>query len=200
MVIEFDIDYNRARYSVDGGKTWRNIGSCEGINCYDAQKEFYSKILGRWESDWKNKYKTKEEKDMNKVLELYVEREEKRIKDKYTTLEDEMYNNEPVVKAFAEVQKTYAESMEELRTAYNTIDKVYIVKTGYKNFDTYELSNEVRSEIHEKLVVDFDKEMKELHNKKEDVNALLSLSDDKDYQVEVLTKYGILDKKGLMIA
>ena len=28
-----------------------------------------------------------------------------------------------------------------------------------------------------------------------EINALLSMSDDKDYQIEVLKNYGILDKK-----
>ena len=197
MVIEFDID-NRARYSVDGENTWRNISPCEGINCYDAQKEFYSKILGRWESDWENKYKTKEEKDMNKVLELYVEREEKRLREWYKLQEDTEYDNLDIVKEFKKVEEDYVKSMEELRNKYNTIDSCLIQKTGYVDMDMYGLSESIREEIHERLNDEYTKEMGKLSDMKNEIDALLSLSDDKDYQIEVLTKYNILDKKGMM--
>ena len=40
--------------------------------------------------------------------------------------------------------------------------------------------------------------MHNLYSTIEEINAMLSMSDDKDYQIEVLQRYGIIDKKGKM--
>ena len=89
--------------------------------------------------------------------------------------------------------------MEELRNKYNTIDKQFVVKTGYVDDDGYELSNSIDEDIHTELFKQYEVTEKEILAEKATIEAILSLSEDKDYQVEVLKNYGILDKKGMMV-
>ena len=42
-------------------------------------------------------------------------------------------------------------------------------------------------------------EINTLNDKIKDINALISISDDKDYKLEVLKKYGLVDKKGNIV-
>lgn len=164
------------KISIDGGNTWKELVP---IKNYSVELE--------------------EEKNMNKVLELYVEREEKRIKDKYTKLKEDMYNDNLIVKEFKELEEKTKQSYEELCNKYNGEQVHYINRTGYGYESGYELSTNIKNDIHEKLAPDFNKEMEELHDKVRDIEALLSISDDKDYQLEVLKNYGLLDKKGSII-
>lgn len=164
------------KFSMDGGDTWKEFVP---IKNYSVELE--------------------EEKNMNKVLELYKEREEKRIRDKYEKLKEDMYNDVPVVKEFNELEEKTKQSYEELCNKYNTEKVHYINRTGYVYESGYELSTNIMNDIHEKLAPDFNKEMEELHDKVRDIEALLSISDDKDYQLEVLKNYGLLDKKGSII-
>lgn len=164
------------KISIDGGKSWKEFAP---IKNYSVELE--------------------EEKNMNKVLELYVEREEKRLRDKYNKLKEDMYNDVPVVKEFNELEEKTKQSYEELCNKYNGEQVDYINRTGYVYESGYELSTNIMNDIHEKLAPDFIKEMEELHDKVRDIEALLSISDDKDYQLEVLKNYGLLDKKGSII-
>ena len=163
-------------FSVDGGESWKEFVP---IKNYPVELE--------------------EEINMNKVLELYKEREEKRIRDKYNKLQEDMYNDVPLVKEFNELEEKTKQSYEELCNKYNGEQVDYINRTGYAYESGYELSKNIMNDIHEKLAPDFNKEMEELHDKVRDIEALLSISDDKDYQLEVLKNYGLLDKKGSII-
>ena len=163
-------------FSVDGGESWKELVP---IKDYSVELE--------------------EEINMNKVLELYKEREEKRIKDKYKKLEEDMYNDIPVVKEFNELEEKTKQSYEELCNKYNGEQVDYINRTGYAYESGYELSKNIKFDIHKKLEPNISKEMEELHDKVRDIEALLSISDDKDYQLEVLKNYGLLDKKGSIV-
>lgn len=153
---------------------------------YEAFKRYY---LGKF----------KEEINMNKVLELYKEREEKRIKERYEKLKEDIYNDNLIVKEFNELEEKTKQSYEELCNKHNTEKVHYINRTGYGYESGYELSNNIMNDIDEKLAPDFNKEMEELHDKVRDIEALLSMSVDKDYRLEVLKNYGLLDKKGSII-
>ncbi len=140
-----------------------------------------------------------EEINMNKVLELHAEREEKRIKDKYEKLKEDMYNDNLIVKDFKALEDTSKLAYDTLLKKYNTDGNTFITKTGYMYEPGYELSETIMENIRESLAPDFNKEMGELHSKVKDIDALLSISDDKDYQVEVLKTYGLIDKKGIIV-
>lgn len=196
------------RFDIDGGNTWKpfscqpddTIDSIRYIMCNDNETSVdydYANYYNMFQKYYLGKFK--EEINMNKVLELYKEREEKRIKEKYGKLKEDMYNDNFIVKEFKELEEKTKQSYEELCNKYNTEEVHYINRTGYGYESGYELSTNIMNDIHEKLAPDFNKEMEELHDKVRDIEALLSISDDKDYRLEVLKNYGLLDKKGSIV-
>lgn len=140
-----------------------------------------------------------EEENMNKVLELYYERKLDKLMEFYLDLEKQEYDKVEVVKEFNTINEEYISKMEELRNKYNTIDKQFVVKTGYSDDDRYKLSSSIREDIHTELFKQYEVSKLEILTEKATIDAILSLSDNKDYQVEVLKNYGILDKKGMMV-
>lgn len=145
-------------------------------------------------------FKNKEEKEMNKVLELYYERRINKLGEFYKELKEQRYNELEVVKEFNEVVEEYNNKMQELMGKYREEDEdmSLIHKTGYNEYP-YVLSHAVKDEIITSLGKRYEEDKKALLEEKETISAVLSLSEDKDYQVEVLKNYGILDKKGMMI-
>ena len=150
--------------------------------------------------NWINLFKNKEEKEMNKVLELYYERRIKKLGEFYKELKEQKYNELEVVKEFNEVVEEYNNKMQELMGKYidEENDMSLIHKTGYNEYP-YVLSHAVKDDIIKSLGKRYEEDKKALLEEKETIAAVLSLSEDKDYQVEVLKNYGILDKKGMMV-
>lgn len=141
-----------------------------------------------------------EEKEMNKVLELYYERRIKKLGEFYKELKEQKYNELEVVKEFNNVVEEYNNKMQELMGKYRDEenDMSLIHKTGYNEYP-YVLSHAVKDDIIKSLGKRYEEDKKALLEEKETIAAVLSISDDKDYQVEVLKNYGILDKKGMMV-
>ena len=180
--------------SVDGGNTWKVLGKPVELKVDGTD---YSLSFTGPTKDYLGELK--EEINMNKVLELYYERKLDKLKEFYSDLEVQEYNKLEVVKEFNAINEEHANKMEELRNKYNTIDKQFVVKTGYKDDNRYELSCTIEEDIHDELFKQYEVAKKEILEEKATIDAILSLSDDKDYQVEVLKNYGILDKKGMMV-
>lgn len=172
----YDLIYDEFKFSMDGGNTWKVLAPTKN---YSVEFE--------------------EEINMNKVLELYAEREEKRIKDKYSKLREDMYNDNLIVKDFKALEDTSKLAYDTLLKKYNTDGNTFITKTGYMYESGYKLSETIMENIRESLAPDFNKELEELHSKVKDIEALLSISGDKDYQLEVLKTYGLIDKKGIIV-
>lgn len=141
------------------------------------------------------KYNNKEEENMerNRVLDLYVERKRKALRDEYETNWKNEYNELPIVKEYNELINTFEASLSELATRIDNVDKIQYL--GYKNDYAYEIKESFKQEIKDKHYAILTEKMTDVDNMANEVHALLSLSDDKDYQIEVLTNYGILDKK-----
>lgn len=155
---------------------------------------------GKTIRNWINLFKNKEDKEMNKVLELYYERRINKLGEFYKELQEQKYNELEVVKEFNEVVEEYNKKMQELMGKYRDEenDMSLIHKTGYNEYP-YLLSSNVKNKIYTSLTKRYEEDKKALLAEKETIAAVLSLSEDKDYQVEVLKNYGILDKKGMMI-
>ena len=134
-----------------------------------------------------------EDKNMerNKVLDLYVERKRKALKEEYEKNYMEEYNNLPVVKEYNEIVGNFEAQLAELSTR----ELAGIEYLGYKNDYGYVIKSSVSQEIKGKHYDILRDKMNDVDNMENEVQALLSLSDDKDYQIEVLVNYGILDKK-----
>lgn len=137
--------------------------------------------------------------EMNKILELYKERSLAEIEKRYKNLILEEYNNLEEVKKYKSLTDNFMKEMEGLVKEYNREDYKPFVGTGYAYDFKYEISEGLMEEIEEKYSVDKEKELKYLHDIVEEISSQLSLSDDKDYQVEILTRYGILDEKGFVV-
>ena len=177
-------------YILDGnGK----IVSCFGIDM--AKEDFDEGIIITGSDDAVDamRYNIKEEENMerNKVLDLYVERRRKAIKEVYENNYMEEYNNLPVVKEYNEIVGNFEAQLAELSTR----ELASVEYLGYKNDYGYVLNHKLLQDVKDKHYAILKETMDALDNKANEVHALLSLSDDKDYQIEVLVNYGILDKK-----
>lgn len=139
------------------------------------------------------RYNIEEEENMerNKVLDLYVERRRKAIKEEYENNYMEEYNNLPVVKEYNEIVGNFEAQLAELSTR----ELSSVEYLGYKNDYGYVLNRKLLQDVKDKHYAILKEAMTALDDKANEVHALLSLSDDKDYQLEVLVNYGILDKK-----
>ena len=185
---------------VCNGKTIRSFMDVGNGDVQNNIQKTYQAIMNKWGSKWKYEYKNKEEKEMNKVLELYYERRINKLGEFYKELKEQKYNELEVVKEFNNIVEEYNNKMQELMGKYREEDEnmSLIHKTGYNEYP-YVLSHAVKDDIVKSLGKQYEEDKKALLEEKETIAAILSLSEDKDYQVEVLKNYGILDKKGMMV-
>lgn len=145
-------------------------------------------------------YIRKGENEMrNEVLELYAERESNKIIDRFNKMKDEEYNNLEAVKRYNELINTFKASLAELVDEYKNEEPKIFVQTVYENHFGYEINPYLERQIAEKFREDYEKDKKELNDKIDEIKAVLSLSNDAEYQKNVLIEYGILNKKGVMI-
>lgn len=138
----------------------------------------------------------REEKDMNKVLKLYEERKLKEIDDKYDKKVDDDYNAIEIVKQYNDLVNNFENKLEELFTSLDNFDNGYLVTQCDSNCYKYALSEGmIKNKIMDKYAEEKIADKLELDNLVGEVDAQLSLSDDLTYQLEVLNRYGIIDKK-----
>ena len=82
---------------------------------------------------------------------------------------------------------------------YKTVenfDNDYLLSSCDTNCYKYTLNEScIKTELTNKYKDDYRKELNSLNELKDEVDAQLSLSDDLNYQLEVLTRYNIIDKK-----
>lgn len=185
---------------VCNGETIRSFMDVGNGDVQNNIQKTYQAIMNKWGSKWKYEYKNKEEKEMNKVLELYYERRINKLGEFFKEIKEQEYNELEVVKEFNNVVEEYNNKMQELMGKYREEDEnmSLIHKTGYNEYP-YVLSHAVKDDIVKSLGKQYEEDKKALLEEKETIAAVLSLSEDKDYQVEVLKNYGILDKKGMMV-
>lgn len=133
------------------------------------------------------------------LLRLYERRKRDEINKKYKELIDKEYNELDVVKRYYELVNTFSASLAELADEYCDLDVPAIVRTGYSNDYAYELNSSLLAEIEKKYAEDRRSEFNELDKFIEEVNAMLAISNDKDYQLDVLEKYNVIKKGKLTI-
>lgn len=139
--------------------------------------------------------KEREEEDMNKVLKLYGERKRKEINNKYYEKIDNEYNEIGMIEKYKDLVKTFEDNLETLFNSQENFDNDYLVTVCDSNCYKYILSEKIKGEIGNKYEKDLDTELGNLEKLINEVDAQLSLSDDLTYQIEVLSRYGIIDKK-----
>ena len=164
------------------------------LDMSDEKFERFKKcVLGVWDNE-------KGEKEMrNEVLELWYEREKNKLKEKFQKMEKEMYENNVYVKEYNEIINNYKAAMGAFASREDVMINQVLERTGYDEEYKYIISENVRSAIVDELREDYVNDENELRATYATVNALLSISPDKDYQLKVLTDYNIIDKKGKML-
>lgn len=147
-------------------------------------------------SKFKDELIEREEKDMNKVLKLYYDRKLEEIHKKYEEKVDNDFNNIDVVKQYKTLIENFEKEQEALFKTVENFDNDYLVPSYDSNLYKYSISE---MKVKENLMATYENdkanEIEKLKELVEEVDAQLSLSDDLNYQMEVLTRYDILDKK-----
>lgn len=143
----------------------------------------------------KNECKIERIDNMN-ILDYYERTKRAEIAAKYEGIIDDEYNKLEVVDAYKTLIEEFEINLKQLADRYNTKEETFIERTGYEPDYAFELNSEIESNIREKHNADYNKEIEELSKFVEEIRAVLSLSNDKDYQLDVLKNYEILDKKG----
>ena len=139
----------------------------------------------------------REEKDMNKVLELYCEKAEKTIENDY----DEMIKGErsenPFVKEYNTLINEFEAKMDDLykREMDENGNHHVFVNRCNPTFYQFDIDYTFTNENIECLKESKKAELQDLDDFKQEVSAKLSLSDDLDYTLKVLKEYGIINKK-----
>lgn len=147
-------------------------------------------------SKFKDELIEREEKNMNKVLKLYEERKLKEINDKYDKKVEDDYNAIEVIKQYNELVMNFESKLEELFNSLDNFDNGYLVTQCDSNCYKYALSESIiKNKIANKYAEEKIADTLELDNLVGEVDAQLSLSDDLNYQIEVLSRYEIIDNK-----
>lgn len=154
--------------------------------------------ISQGDVEWLKENKEKrEEKDMNKVLELYCEKAEKTIEKDFNEMIEEEREENPFVKEYNDLVKEFEAKMDDLykrEMDENGKHHVFVNRCNptFYQFDIdYTFTNE-----NIVLYKDCKKAaLQDLEEFKQEVSAKLSLSDDLDYTLKVLKEYGIIDKK-----
>lgn len=140
--------------------------------------------------------KEREEKDMNKVLKLYYDRKLEEIHKKYEEKVDNDFNNIDVVKQYKTLIENFEKEQEALFKTVENFDNDYLVPSYDSNLYKYSIPEmKVKENLMATCEDDKANEIEKLEELVSEVDAQLSLSDDLNYQMEVLTRYDILDKK-----
>lgn len=141
-----------------------------------------------------------EEKEMNnKVLQLYYDRERERIEKVLKEDTEKIKNSDKYIEEYNTLVEGFKTSLVELTDRANK-------ESLYKVFTYNCLELEVPYVVDPRYISDLlegtygkhNDDLKALTDLCNEVEAVLSISDDKDYQLQVLKTYGILDKNGAM--
>ena len=150
----------------------------------------------QWDLDNPMLNKEREEKNMNKVLKLYYDRKLEEIHKKYEEKVDNDFNNIDVVKQYKTLIENFEKEQEALFKTIENFDNDYLVPSYDSNLYKYSISElKTRSSLMAIYEDDKANEIEKLKELVAEVDAQLSLSEDLNYQMEVLTRYDILDKK-----
>lgn len=138
----------------------------------------------------------REEKDMNKLVDLYYEKKRKELTEKYDEKIDNDFNNIEIVKQYKTLIENFEKEQESLFKTIENFDNDYLTLVSDVNCYKYRLNTiAIKKELQDKYNDEHEEELNSLNEIRDEVDAQLSLSDDLNYQLEVLTRYDIIDKK-----
>lgn len=163
------------------------------VDKYQTQIDYYNKIFNKDKYDL---YVKGEWNNMNKVLELWYTRKCNKIMKEYEEKEIEFNNSKELVIKYKEILDRFETELEELYESEENQEQNYIRDnlTGYMY--KYKINHDkLRDEFLDKYISERDERINELNELRKEIDAQLSLSDELEYQVDVLMRYGVLNKK-----
>ena len=141
------------------------------------------------------KLEFKGENKMNKVLNLYITNRENEIINKYNELIEKDYSEITVVKEYNVLIENFEKQLTDLFTK-SVIEEVPFEEVTSYNVYRFELDEcGIKAKIVAKYQEKKSSELKTLMELRDEVEAQLSLSDNVDYQLDVLKRYDIINKK-----
>ena len=150
--------------------------------------------------------KMEEEKDMNKILNLYMNRKIEKINKKYDEIIEKEYNENEFVKQYNTIVENFKENIKMLyENPENLVDRI-IVDTGVSgdNFK-YVIVRDLKEQIANKYDKEKMEEIQKIENLVKEIETTLSLAEsgngeiNQDRVIEILSNYQIIDKKTLKI-
>lgn len=158
------------------------------IECYNKifnKEEYDLYIKGEWNIDMKNE-----------VLELWYTRKRDKIVDEYEEKEREFNNSKELVIKYKEIVERFENELEELYKSEENTEKVYITDELTESMYKYKINyDKLSDEFVDEYVLERNERIHELNELRKEINAQLSLSNDLEYQLDVLSRYGVLNKK-----
>lgn len=145
----------------------------------------------------------KEENEMrNEVLELWYEKKRNKVIDKYDKLEEEFDKTQySVVESFNELVEKFNNDLEDLYKLDKVSEQFVLEENAPSNVYKYRIDyDKLSNEFVEKYITERNKELAKIEEKYREAKAQLSLSDNLDYQIDILNRYGILTKKDKKIS
>lgn len=141
--------------------------------------------------------KKMEEKEMkNEVLELWYKRENAKLKSEFKSEIEKYVNEHPVVVKYKEIINAYTDSMSTLLEEYADFDIVSNISYSVlDDVDLHDIEKKLQDMYLKDNVAEHEKMLSKLQDTYETIKAMLSLSDDLEYQLDVLSKYKVIDKK-----
>ena len=141
-------------------------------------------VLSSSGSTWFNaKNIDKEEKDMSKILEMYKDKKEKEIREKFSNEVEAITKLDPIQSFMKEMN----EQLETLITNEYPNDYITPLTCDVLTKNTENVKKELR-----KLR---DKDIEDLNNKIKEIEALLELAPGYEEKIKILRDYEIIDKK-----
>lgn len=169
---------------------------CQNITVdkYEKQIDCYNKIFNKEEYDLYVKGEWKEMK--NEVLELWYKRENAKLKSEFKSEIEKYVNEHPIVVKYKEIVNAYRDSMSTLLEEYADFDIVsHISYSVLDDVDLHNIEKKLQDMYLKDNVTEHEKMLSKLQDTYETIKAMLSLSDDLEYQLDVLSKYKVIDKK-----
>lgn len=132
----------------------------------------------------------------NEVLELWYARKHNKIMKEYEEKEREFNNSKELVIKYKEIVERFENELEELYKSEENIEKVYITDELTESMYKYKINyDKLSDEFVDEFVLERDEKLHELNELRKEINAQLSLSNDLEYQLDILERYGVLNKK-----
>lgn len=176
---------------------WEEICSTIGIkpvvSYIDAAADAVK--YGIW--DVKDMKKEEENEMRNEVLELWFKRKGNDIEKKYDELESKYINEKySVVESYEALIEKIEKELEDLYKYDNASEQFILKENNGCNVFKYVLDEDKLVEEAEQFYKeDKKKEMQEVLKEYNEIKALLSMSEDLEYQQSILIEYKIIDKK-----